>query len=103
MNEMLAVSRPVARLFLGGGGGGQIGQILGPFMIMRGLSCDRVEFGYFGGGSDDPPDTPPPGYGPDFILIRVIVLSFCSFFFLHKVGKVPKQCLHRYFAVLFLG
>ena len=51
--------RPVARLFCGGG---QIGQIWGPFMITRGLSCDRVEFGHFGGGSDDPPD--PPGYGP---------------------------------------
>ena len=40
--------RPVARLFCGGG---QIGQILGPFMITRGLSCDRVEFGHFGGGT----------------------------------------------------
>ena len=30
--------------------GGQIGQIWGPFMITRGLSCDRVEFGHFGGG-----------------------------------------------------
>ena len=39
-------------------GGGQIGQIWGPFMITRGLSCDRVEFSHFGGGSDDPPDTP---------------------------------------------
>ena len=27
-------------------------------MITRGLSCDRVEFGHFGGGSDDPPDPP---------------------------------------------
>ena len=34
----------------GGGGGGQIGQIWGPFMITRGLSCDRVEFDHFGGG-----------------------------------------------------
>ena len=34
------IFRPVARLFLGvgGGGWGQIGQILGPFMITRGLS-----------------------------------------------------------------
>ena len=48
-------TRPVARLFCGGG---QIGQIWGPFMITRGLSCDRVEFGHFG-GSDDPPDPPP--------------------------------------------
>ena len=40
-------TRPVARLFCGGG---QIGQILGPFMITGGLSCDRVEFGHFGGG-----------------------------------------------------
>ena len=49
-------------------GGGQIGQIWGPFMITRGLSCDRVEFGHLGGGggSDDPPD-PPPGYGPEII------------------------------------
>ena len=59
--------RPVARLFCGGS---QIGQIWGPFMIARGLSCDHVEFGYFGVGgggvgvSDDPPDPPPPGYGP---------------------------------------
>ena len=53
--------RPVARLFCGGG---QISQIWGPFMITRGLSCDRVEFGHFWGGSDDPPD-PPPGYGPE--------------------------------------
>ena len=44
-------------------GRGQIGQILGPFMITRGLCCDRVGFGHFGkeggggggGGSDDPP------------------------------------------------
>ena len=49
------LARPVARLFCGGG---QIGQIWGPFMITRGLSCDRVEFGHFGGGSDDPPDPP---------------------------------------------
>ena len=27
-------------------------------MITGGLSCDRVEFGHFGGGSDDPPDAP---------------------------------------------
>ena len=53
--------RPVARLFCGGG---QIGQILGPFMITGGLSCDRVEFGHFGGGQMTPPD-PPPGYGPE--------------------------------------
>ena len=40
-------------------GGVQIGQILGPFMITRGLSCDRVGFGHLGGGgSDDPPDPP---------------------------------------------
>ena len=31
----------------GGGGGVQIVQILGPFMIMRGLSCDRVGFDHF--------------------------------------------------------
>ena len=47
----------------GGGGGGQIGQIWGPFMITRGLSCDRVEFGHFGGGQMTPL-TAPPGYGP---------------------------------------
>ena len=38
--------------------GGQIGQIWGPFMITRGLSCDRVEFGHFGGGQMTPL-TPP--------------------------------------------
>ena len=27
-------------------------------MITCGLSCDRVEFGHFGGGSDDPLDPP---------------------------------------------
>ena len=27
-------------------------------MITGGLSCDRVEFGHFGGGSDDPPNPP---------------------------------------------
>ena len=34
------------------GGGGRIGQILGPFMVTRGLSCDRIGFGHFfwGGG-----------------------------------------------------
>ena len=45
--------RPVARLFLlcvCGGRGGQIGQILGPFMFTRGLSCDHFGFGHFGGG-----------------------------------------------------
>ena len=54
--------RPVARLFfcVCVWGGGQIGQIWGPFMITRGLSCKRVEFGHFGGESDDPPDPPPP-------------------------------------------
>ena len=35
--------------------GGQIGQILGTFMIMRGLSCNRVEFGHLGGGGQPPP------------------------------------------------
>ena len=79
------MSRPVARLFFfffffflwGGGGGGwgcQIGQILGPFMITRGLSYNRIGFGLLffvcvGGVSDDPPDPPPPppslGYGPE--------------------------------------
>ena len=28
-------------------------------MITHGLSCDRVEFGHFGGGADDPPDPLP--------------------------------------------
>ena len=55
--HVMEESRPVARLFCGGG---QIGQILGPFMITRGLNCDCVGFGHFGGGSSDPP----PGYGP---------------------------------------
>ena len=52
------ITGPVARTILCVGGEGQIGQILGPFMITRGLSCDRVGFGHFGGrgrGSDDPP------------------------------------------------
>ena len=31
-------------------------------MITRGLSCDRVEFGHFGGGQMTP--LTPPGYGP---------------------------------------
>ena len=31
-------------------------------MITGGLSCDRIEFGHFGGGQMTPPD--PPGYGP---------------------------------------
>ena len=53
------INRPVARHFCGGG---QIGQILGPFMITRGLSCDRVEFGHFGGGQMTPL-TPPPATG----------------------------------------
>ena len=56
------IGRPVARLFCGGG---QMGQILGPFMITRGLSCDRVGFGHFGGGGGRWPPWPPPGYGPD--------------------------------------
>ena len=54
-------------------GGGQIGQILGPFMITRGLSCDRVEFGHFGGGVRGVvrwPPWPPPGYGP--VLVGMI-------------------------------
>ena len=49
--------RPVARLFCGEG---QIGQILGPFMITGGLSCDRVEFGHFGGGQMTPLTPPSP-------------------------------------------
>ena len=48
---------------------GQIGQILGPFMIMRGLSCDHVVFGhffilfYFFGWVGDPLTPPPPATG----------------------------------------
>ena len=57
--KSIVENRPVARLFCGGG---QIGQILGPFMITGGLSCDRVEFGHFGGGQMTP--LTPPGYGP---------------------------------------
>ena len=34
-------------------------------MIMRGLSCDHVEFVHFGGGQMTP--LTPPGYGPDFL------------------------------------
>ena len=45
--------RPIARLFCGGGGG-QIGQILEPIIIMCGLSCDRVGFGHFGAGQMTP-------------------------------------------------
>ena len=33
--------------FFLGGGGCQIGQTMGPFMITRGLSCNRVGFGLF--------------------------------------------------------
>ena len=47
------------------GGGGSNWSNFGtfyPFMITRGLSCNRVGFGHFGGGggggSDDPPDLP---------------------------------------------
>ena len=59
----VSCSRPVARLFCGGG---QIGQILGPFMITRGLSCNCVGFGHFFGGGGGGQMTPltPPGYGP---------------------------------------
>ena len=48
------------------GGRVQVGQILGALMITLGLSCDRVGFGHFAGGSDDPRDRPPPppGYAP---------------------------------------
>ena len=51
------------------GEGGQIGQILAPFMITRGLSCDRVGFGHFGGGGGGGSgqitalNTSPPPYG----------------------------------------
>ena len=44
------------------GGGVQIGQILGPFMITHGLSCDRVGFGHLwrgGGGVIFSLTTPP--------------------------------------------
>ena len=59
-------------------GGGQIGQIWGPFMITRGLSCDRVEFGHFGGGGQMTPLTP-PGYGPVMYLFYVnVVTVFCN-------------------------
>ena len=57
------------------GGGGQIGQILGPFMITCGLFCNRVGFGHFffffggGGGADDPPDFR-PGYGSDYAIME---------------------------------
>ena len=67
----ITLIRPVARLFCGGG---QIGQIWGPFMITRGLSCDRVEFGHFGGGQMTP--LTPPGYGP--AILGHIMLSTCS-------------------------
>ena len=50
-NKIGVVLQARSQTFLwGGGGGGQIGQIWGPFMITRGLSCDRVEFGHLGGG-----------------------------------------------------
>ena len=56
---------------VGGGGGCQIGQILGPFIITRGLSCDRVGFGNFWGVGGWgrvrwppwPPPPPPPATG----------------------------------------
>ena len=49
--------------FLGGGwggGGGQIGWILGPFMITRGYSCDHVGSGHFLGGKGVLSWPPPP-------------------------------------------
>ena len=64
---LYACCRSVARLFfVCVEEGGQIGQILGPFMITHGLSCDRVRFGHFLGGQMTPLTTPPPspGYGP---------------------------------------
>ena len=58
-----ALSGPKPDFFLCVGVGGcQIGQILGPFMITRGLSCDRVGFCHFG-GSDDSPDPSPLATG----------------------------------------
>ena len=70
-------------------GGGQIGQIWGPFMITRGLSCDRVEFGHFGGGGVRWPPLTPPGYGPASVSLGtggrsmfykhlLYILLFCS-------------------------
>ena len=53
--SLIVKNRPVARLFCGGG---QIGQILGPFMITGGLSCDRVEFDHLGGGGGGGQMTP---------------------------------------------
>ena len=65
-----------------GGEGGQIGQILGPFMITCGLSCDHVGFGNWergGKGQMTPLTTPPhpPGYGP------VVTYIMCTRFDKH--------------------
>ena len=73
--------RPVARLVLCVcGGRGQIGQILGPFMIMCGLSCDRVGFGHFGGGAD--------GYGPVSCLGQGGLHSLSALVFKYNKVKV---------------
>ena len=40
-------------------------------MITRGLSCDCVIFGHFGGGGSDDPPTP-PGYGPVMAAVTLV-------------------------------
>ena len=45
-------------------------------MITRGLSCDPVGFGHFGGGGGGGQITPltPPGYGPELKqLVKIII------------------------------
>ena len=65
------VPMPAFHRFSSVGGGGQIGQIFGPFMITRGLSCDRVEFGhFFGGGGGRGQMTPRPPPPPPFPWLR---------------------------------
>ena len=39
-------------------------------MITRGLSCDRVEFGHFGGAQMTP--LTPPGYGPEPSIVQYV-------------------------------
>ena len=48
-------------------------------MITRGLSCDRVGFGHFGGGSHDPPD-PPLATGLIVDASKYVVVHLVFFF-----------------------
>ena len=93
-------TRPVARLFRGGG---QIGQILGPFMITGGLSCDRVEFGHFGGGQMTPL-TPPPWLRACLLILQYPDhhqnLISSSLYYSGPVHKISFQSVHNFLAPL---